>query len=56
MREAGKSIRQVAQDLAINPGTLAHWVTKDKIAREEKIDPRHLDPSGLSGSGQAART
>jgi transposase len=44
VRETGKSIRQVAEDLGINPGTLANWVMKDKIARGEKLDPRRVDP------------
>ena len=44
VRETGKSIRQVAEDLGINSGTLANWVMKDKIARGEKLDPRHVDP------------
>lgn len=44
VRETGKSIRQVAEDLGINPGTLANWVVKDKIARGEKLDPRKVDP------------
>jgi transposase len=44
VRETGKSIRQTAEDLGINPGTLAHWVTKDKIARGEKLDPHRVDP------------
>ena len=35
VRQTGKSIRQVAEDLGINPGTLANWVVKDKIARGE---------------------
>jgi Transposase len=33
VRETGKSIRQVAEDLGVNPGTLANWVIRDKIAR-----------------------
>ncbi len=40
VRETGKSIRQIAEDLGINPGTLANWVMKDKIARGERLDPR----------------
>jgi transposase len=44
VRETGKSIRQVAEDLGINKGTLAHWVMKDKIARGEKLDPQRVDP------------
>jgi transposase len=44
VRETGKSIRQVADDLGMNAGTLANWIVKDKIARGEKLDPRHVDP------------
>ncbi len=44
VRETGKSIRQVAEDLGINSGTLANWVVKDKVARGEKLDPRRVDP------------
>jgi transposase len=44
VRETGKSIRQVAEDLGINKGTLANWVMKDKIARGEKLDPNRVDP------------
>lgn len=44
VRETGKSIRQVADDLGVNPGTLANWVMKDKIARGERLDPKHVDP------------
>ncbi|MGH9207094.1 MAG: transposase [Acidimicrobiales bacterium] len=44
VRETGKSIRQVAEDLGIYAGTLANWVVKDKIARGERLDPRRVDP------------
>jgi transposase len=44
VRETGKSIRHVADDLGINRGTLGNWVVKDKIARGEKLDPHHVDP------------
>jgi len=44
VRETGKAIRQVAEDLGINSGTLANWVVQDKIARGEKLDPRRVDP------------
>jgi transposase len=44
VRETGKSIRQVAEDLGINKGTLANWVMKDKVARGERLDPHHVDP------------
>ena len=44
VRETGKTIRQVADDLGINHQTLANWVAKDKVARGEKRDPRRADP------------
>ena len=44
VRETGKSIRQVAEDLGICKGTLANWVMKDRVARGERLDPRHVDP------------
>lgn len=44
VRETGKTIRQVADDLGINHQTLANWVQKDKIARGEKLDPNRVDP------------
>jgi transposase len=44
VRETGKSIRRVAEDLGVNPGTLANWVVKDKVARGEKLDPKRIDP------------
>lgn len=44
VRETGKSIRQVAEDLGVISGTLANWVVKDKIARGEKLDPKRVDP------------
>jgi transposase len=47
VRETGKSIRQVADDLGVNSGTLANWVMKDKIARGERLDPRRVDPERL---------
>ena len=30
VRETGKPIAQIAQDLGINPGTLANWVALDR--------------------------
>jgi transposase len=44
VRETGKTIRQVADDLGISHQTLANWVLKDKIARGERLDPKHVDP------------
>ncbi|MET7402480.1 transposase [Dactylosporangium sp. NPDC005572] len=35
VREAGKSIAQVARDLGINSGTLVIWVKQDREARGE---------------------
>lgn len=31
VRETGKSIAAVAEDLGIHPGTLGNWVKKDRI-------------------------
>jgi transposase len=44
VRETNKSVAQVARDLGLNPGTVTHWVAKDKIARGEKLDPEKVDP------------
>ena len=35
VRETGKSIARVADDLGINPGTLGNWVKKDRVNRGE---------------------
>lgn len=35
VRETGKPIAWVADDLGINPGTLGNWVKRDRIARGE---------------------
>ena len=35
VRETGKPIVQVAEDLGIHPGTLGNWVNKDKAERGE---------------------
>ena len=32
VRETGKSIAQIANELGINPGTLGNWVAKDRQA------------------------
>jgi transposase len=47
VRETNKSVSQVAKDLGINPGTLTSWVTKDKLARGERLDPDKVDPARL---------
>jgi transposase len=44
VRETNKTVAQVAKDLGINPGTLANWVAKDKLARGERLDPNKVDP------------
>jgi len=35
VRETGKPIAQVADDLGIHPGTLGNWLKKDRIERGE---------------------
>jgi transposase len=35
VRETGKPIARVADDLGIHPGTLGNWVKKDRIERGE---------------------
>ncbi len=35
VRETGKPISQVAEDLGLHPGTLGNWVKKDRIERGE---------------------
>lgn len=35
----GKLIAQIAEDLAIHPGTLGNWVKKDRIERGESEGP-----------------
>jgi transposase len=35
VRETGKPIARVADDLGVNPGTLGNWVKKDRIERGE---------------------
>ena len=45
VRETGKPIARVADDLGIHPGTLANWVKKDCLERGEA--------GGLSGDERA---
>jgi transposase-like protein len=47
VRETGKSVAQVAEDLGIPKETLANWVGQEKMARGEKLDPRRVDPERL---------
>jgi transposase len=35
VRETGKPIAQVAEDLGLHPGTLGNWVNKHRIERGE---------------------
>ena len=35
VRETGKPIVHVAEDLGLHPGTLGNWVKKDRIVRGE---------------------
>jgi transposase len=35
VRETGKSIVRVADDLGIHPGTLGNWVKQDRVERGE---------------------
>ena len=35
VRETGKPIAHVADDLGVNPGTLGNWVKRDRIERGE---------------------
>ncbi len=38
VRETGKPIARVADDLGIHPGTLGNWVKRDRIERGETED------------------
>ncbi|MEV2267795.1 transposase [Nonomuraea africana] len=45
VRETGKPIAQVANDLGINAGTLANWVQMDRLAREQDAGSGELAES-----------
>ena len=44
VRETGKTVAQVAEDLGINAGTLRAWVSRDRAARGDQHDPKKADP------------
>ena len=50
VRETNKTVAQVARDLGINPGTLAHWVAMDRIARGRRPTPKRADPEPSASS------
>jgi transposase len=43
VRETGKTVAQVAEDLGLNAGTLRAWVSRDRAARGDKHDPTRVD-------------
>ena len=43
VRETGKTVAQVAEDMGINAGTLRAWVSRDRAGRDDTHDPRKLD-------------
>jgi len=43
VRETGKPIAHVADDLGVNPGTLGNWVKKDRIERGEADEGLDID-------------
>src|ERR1700678_4293010 len=43
VRETGKSIEKVAQDLGIPKATLTNWVREDRRRRGERADPATVD-------------
>jgi len=43
VRETGKSIDKVAQDLGIPKATLSNWVREDRRRRGERADPATVD-------------
>ena len=44
VRETGKTVAQVAEDLGINAGTLRAWVSRDRAARGDQHGPKKADP------------
>lgn len=44
VRETGKTVAQVAEDLGINAGTLRAWVSRGRAARGDQHDPKKADP------------
>jgi transposase-like protein len=48
VRQAGKSIVEVARDLGIGAGNVGNWVKKDRLARGEGSGTR-VDPGYVRG-------
>ena len=44
VRETGKTVAQVAEDMGINAGTLRAWVSRDRAARGAQHGPKKADP------------
>ena len=43
VRETGKTVAEVAEDLGIHAGTLRAWVSRDRRARGDTHDARTVD-------------
>ena len=43
VRETGKSIAKVADDLGVPKATLTNWVREDRRRRGERLDPVNVD-------------
>jgi transposase len=43
VRETGKSIATVAEDLGVPKATLTNWVRADRQKRGERVDPATVD-------------
>jgi transposase len=43
VRETGKSIAKVAEDLGVPKATLTNWVRADRQKRGERVDPATVD-------------